>query len=40
LVNHRTIIETVKAEARIEELEEMVEKLKQQHAKPATLRVV
>ena len=40
LVNHRTIIETVKAEERIQELEQMVEKLKQQQAKPATLRVV
>ena len=40
LVNHRTIIETVKAEARIQELEEMVEQFKQQQAKGATLRVV
>lgn len=40
LVNHRTIIETVKAEERIQELEDMVEKLKQQQGKPTTLRVV
>ncbi len=40
LVNHRTIIETVKAEERSKELEEMVEQMKQQHAKGAMLRVV
>ena len=40
LVNHRTIIETVKAEERIKHLEEMVERLKQQQAKGAMLRVV
>ncbi|MGZ8415615.1 MAG: hypothetical protein ACXWVQ_01320 [Methyloceanibacter sp.] len=40
LVNHRTIIETVKAEERIQELEQMVELLKQQQARPTTLRVV
>jgi polyhydroxyalkanoate synthesis regulator phasin len=40
LVNHRTIIETVKAEERIQELEQMVEQLKQQQARPTTLRVV
>jgi hypothetical protein len=40
LVNHRVIIETVRAEERIKELEEAVERLKQQQAKPATLRVV
>jgi hypothetical protein len=40
LVNHRTIIETVKAEERIKQLEEMVEELKQRQARPATLRVV
>ena len=40
LVNHRTIIETVKAEERIQELELMVDQLKQRQAHPTTLRVV
>ena len=39
LVNHRTIIETVKAEERIKQLEEMVEELKQRQGRPTTLRV-
>jgi hypothetical protein len=40
LVNHRVIIETVKSEERIKELEEMVEALKRQHASPSAIRVV
>jgi polyhydroxyalkanoate synthesis regulator phasin len=40
LVNHRVIIETVKSEERIQELEQMVAELKAQQARPATLRVV
>ena len=40
LVNHRTIIETVKAEERIQELEQMVAELKQRAARPTTLRAV
>lgn len=40
LVNHRTIIETVKAEERIQELEQMVAELKERATKGATLRVV
>jgi hypothetical protein len=39
LLNHRTIIETVKAEERIRELEGMVEQLRQAQAQRATLRV-
>ena len=40
LVNHRTIIESVKSEQRIQELEQLVEELKSRLGKPTTLRVV
>jgi len=39
MVNHRVILETVKSEARIAELEEMVAEFKRQQAAPS-LRVV